>query len=77
MSRIHHRFSRCTDIPCAMVLTSYFVLSPVSMTLLVTVACGSRRVAPVGADIASPHDLTPAQGCQDHTTSLSATRADR
>jgi len=28
-----------TDIPCAMVLTGSCVLAPVSMTLLVTVAC--------------------------------------
>src|SRR5579871_415977 len=27
--RIHHRSSRCTDIPCAMVLTGYVVLAPV------------------------------------------------
>jgi hypothetical protein len=34
-----------------------FVISPVSMTLLVTVVCGSP-----------PANLAPAQGCQDHTT---------
>jgi len=28
----HHRCSRHIDIPCAMVLTLIFVLSPVSMT---------------------------------------------
>jgi hypothetical protein len=57
----HHRCSRNIDIPCAMVLTLIDALSPVSMTLLVTVACRS-----------SSTDLTPAQGCQDHTPSQSA-----
>jgi hypothetical protein len=28
----YHRFSRCTGVPCAMVLTLIFVLSPVSVT---------------------------------------------
>src|ERR1700741_220726 len=29
---VHHRFSRCPGVPCAMVLTLMFVLSPVSVT---------------------------------------------
>jgi hypothetical protein len=39
-------------------LTAYGALSSVSMTLLVTVACGLSLAG-----------LTPAQGCQDHTPS--------
>jgi hypothetical protein len=41
--------------------TTFCALSPVSMTLLVTVARKSSLA-----------DLTPAQGCQDHTPSPSA-----
>jgi hypothetical protein len=48
-------------IPRAMVLTVFFVLSPVNRAFL----------PPSPADIASA-DLTPASGCQDHTTSPSA-----
>jgi hypothetical protein len=57
----HHRSAATNDIPCAMVLTLIDALSPVSMTLLVTVACKSSFA-----------DLAPAQGCQDHTPSPSA-----
>jgi len=64
--RIHHRSSRSIDIPCAMVLTGYVVLSPVSVTLLVTVAL--RNVS---------QDLAPAQGCQDHTPLPSAATVHR
>ena len=48
-------------IPCAMVLTAYFVLSPVT-----GLSCHRRL-----RDIASAN-LTPASGRQDHTTSPSA-----
>jgi hypothetical protein len=44
-----------------------FELSPVSMTLLVTVA----------RDIIDITHLAPAQGCQDHTTWPPAARIDR
>jgi hypothetical protein len=42
---------------------------------LATVACGSRRVGPVRADIAISANLTPASGRQDHTASPSAPAA--
>ena len=45
-------------------LTTFCALSPVSMTLLVTVTRKSSLA-----------DLTPAQGCQDHTPSPSAPAA--
>src|SRR5579871_732546 len=54
--RSYYRSSQSIGIPCAMVRRLICVLSPVSMTLLVTVA--SRNVS---------RGLTPAQGCQDHT----------
>ena len=52
-------------IPCAMVLTVSFVLSPVT-GLFATVASG-----------VSSANLAPASGRQDHTTSPSASRAVR
>src|SRR5215470_16916321 len=58
--RRHHRLSRTTDIPCAMVYDLFRAL-PGVRDLVVTVACRS-----------SPANLAPAQGCQDHTTSPSA-----
>src|SRR5215470_19687189 len=61
--RRHHRLSRTTDIPCAMVYDLFRAL-PGVRDLVVTVACRS-----------SPANLAPAQGCQDHTTSPSANRA--
>ena len=58
--RSHHRSSRNIDIPCAMVLTVSFELSPE------TRHCCLRRLQ------SSPADLMPALGHQDHTTSPSA-----
>jgi len=52
-----------SGIPCAMVLTVSFVLSPVSRAFLPPSA--AQRVGVVAV-------LTPASGCQDHTTSPSA-----
>ena len=49
-----------SDLPCAMVLTAYFVLSPVPGL------CCHRRPQIESAN------LTPASGRQDHTTSPSA-----
>jgi hypothetical protein len=57
--------------PCAMVLTAYFVLSPVTGLF-----CHRRFAKPgvsrLGRAGTSPQDLTPASGRQDHTTSPSA-----
>jgi hypothetical protein len=50
-----------SGIPCAMVLTVSFVLSPVTGLFC------HRRVAEK-----NPRNLTPASGRQDHTTSPSA-----
>src|SRR6202035_3040360 len=50
-----------SGLPCAMVLTAYFVLSPVSGLFC------HRRFAGI-----IPRNLTPASGRQDHTTSPSA-----
>jgi hypothetical protein len=36
----HYRSSRCTGIPCAMVLTVYGVLTPERLGLVVSVTCG-------------------------------------
>jgi hypothetical protein len=56
----HHRFTGTPGLPCAMVLTVSFALSPV------TGLCCHRRLADTSAN------LTPASGRQDHTTSPSA-----
>jgi hypothetical protein len=60
-------------IPCAMVLTIYFVISPV-----IGLVCHRRRADMAGRDpvgpTSPPRDLTPASRRQDHTTSPSATR---
>jgi hypothetical protein len=59
--RSHHRYSRIHPaFPHAMVLTAYFVLSPVT-----GLSC-HRRCTDISAN------LTPASGRQDHTTSPSA-----
>jgi hypothetical protein len=56
----HHRFTETSGLPCAIVLTAYFVLSPVTGLF-----CHRRsRIQPA--------TLTPASGRQDHTTSPSA-----
>jgi hypothetical protein len=62
-----------SGFPRAMVLTAYFVLSPATGLFC------HRRLADIGAihnpvgPEASPQNLTPASGRQDHTTSPSAT----
>jgi hypothetical protein len=69
----HHRFTGTPGLPCAMVLTAYFVLSPVTGLFC------HRRFTDIGAihdpvgPETSPQNLTPAPGRQDHTTSPSAT----
>ena len=56
----HHRFTGTPGLPCAMVLAAYLELSPVT-----GLSC-HRRYADRSAN------LTPASGCQDHTTLPSA-----
>jgi hypothetical protein len=73
---IHHRSTGTPGLPCAMVLTAYFALSSVT-----GLSC-HRRLADYGASRpgwadASPQDLTPASGRQDHTTSPSAANISR
>src|SRR5580704_19258731 len=63
------------DIPRAMVLTDYHVLSPVT-GLFATVASGIGVSGPTGPTSPSAN-LTPAPGCQDHTPSPSANRRSR
>ena len=58
----HHRHTASNGIPCAMVLTVFFVLSPVT-----GLSC-HRHFAD------TPRNLAPASGRQDHTTSPSANR---
>jgi hypothetical protein len=70
--RSHHRITGTPGLPCAMVLTVSFVLSPV-----IGLVCHRRlriggEFGPVGPALASAN-LTPASGRQDHTTSPSAT----
>ena len=65
------RTPRSSGLPCAMVLTAYFVLSPV-----IGLSCHRRFAdmalsAPGRADL-PPRNLTPASRRQDHTTSPSA-----
>ena len=56
----HHRIGRTSGLPCAMVLTVSFVLP------------GNRALLLPSSARSSLADLTPASGCQDHTTSPSA-----
>jgi len=56
--------------------TAYFALSPVT-GFVATVAARMSACRAVRADIAFQRNLTPASGCQDHTTSPSASRAVR
>ncbi len=70
--RSHRGFAGTPGLPCAMVLTASFVLSPV-----IGLVCHRRlriggEFGPVGPALASAN-LTPASGRQDHTTSPSAT----
>jgi hypothetical protein len=60
------------DIPRANGFNGFLRDLPGVHDFLVTVACRLQRVGPARADIATPRDLTPAKGCQDHTTSPSA-----
>ncbi len=74
--RSHRGFAGTPGLPCAMVLTVSFVLSPV-----IGLVCHRRlriggKFGPVGPALASAN-LTPASGRQDHTTSPSATCAVR
>src|ERR1700716_4335830 len=58
----HHRYTGSEPgIPCTMVLTAYFVLSPVTGLF-----CHRRSAKKI------PRNLTPASGRQDHTPSPSA-----
>src|SRR6201996_5375670 len=68
----HHRFTGTPGLPCAMVLTVSFVISPV-----IGLVC-HRRLRGVSGPLGltSPSaNLTPASRRQDHTTSPSAGRA--
>src|SRR6202171_2382410 len=56
----HHRSTGTPGLPCAMVLTACFVLSPVT-----GLSCHRHPAE-------NPRNLTPASGRQDHTTSPSA-----
>ena len=64
---IHHRYPGTPGIPCAMVLTVSFVLSPV--TGLVCHRHQRMLAVPVRSDRHASANLTPASGRQDHTTS--------
>src|SRR2546421_10931560 len=55
-----------------MVLTVYFVISPVTGLFCHRRFADIDASHPVGCDV-SPQNLTPASGRQDHTTSPSAT----
>src|SRR5664279_3512932 len=68
----HHRFTGTPSLPCAMVLTAYFALSPVT-----GLSC-HRRPQEACKKLARSlllKNLTPASGRQDHTTSPSADKA--
>jgi hypothetical protein len=56
--------------------TTYFALSLVT-GFVATIAARMSACRAVRADIAFQRNLTPASGCQDHTTSPSASRAVR
>jgi len=62
---VHHRFAERAGIPCAMVLTGSFVVSPVNRAFLPPSPCNAKHC----------HELIPASGYQDATTSPSAKRA--
>ena len=68
---IHHRYPGTPGIPCAMVLTAYVVLSPVTGLFCHRHQRIKVLSAPGRADLPSAN-LTPASGSQDHTTSPSA-----
>jgi hypothetical protein len=72
--RSHHRYPGTPGIPCAMVLTAYFVLSPVSEFVL---SPSSANMAGLKARSGQPAstDLTPATGAR--TTRLCRPRQHR
>ncbi len=61
-----------SGFPCTMVLTAYFVLSPVTGSFATVASQISGASNPVER-MHIPQDLTPASGRQNHTTSPSAT----
>jgi|GEM_PF-4763593 len=65
-SNRHHRYAERSGLPCAMVLRLIFALS-----LVTGLSCHHPRQN--GLSILAA--LTPASGCQDHTTSPSAASA--
>ena len=67
----NHRCGRSSGLPCAMVLTASFVLSPGTGLFCPRRLADIRRSQPGWAE-APPRHLTPASGRQDHTTSPSA-----
>ena len=70
--RSHHRITGTPGLPCAMVLTASFVLSPAIGLVCHRHLRIGGEFGPVGPALASAN-LTPASGRQDHTTSPSAT----
>jgi hypothetical protein len=70
--RSHRGFAGTPGLPCAMVLTASFVLSPVIGLVCHRHLRIGGEFGPVGPAPASAN-LTPASGRQDHTTSPSAT----
>ena len=66
----HHRSTGTPGIPCAMVLTAYFVLSPVTGLVCHRYQRIWRAKTRSGRHASA--NLTPASGRQDHTTSPSA-----
>ena len=67
---------RQSGLPCAMVLR-LISRSPWRPGCVATIAARMSACRAVRADIAFQRNLTPASGCQDHTTSPSASRAVR
>src|SRR6266446_188006 len=69
----NHRCGRSSGLPCAMVLTVSFALSPVTSSFLPPSPRGLNGFTrPVGP-IETSARLDTSNGCQDHTTSPSAT----
>jgi hypothetical protein len=61
--RSHHRYPGTPGIPCAMVLTAYFVLSPVSEFVLSPSSANMTGLKARSGQPAST-DLTPATGAR-------------
>src|ERR1700693_1937973 len=70
----HHRFTGTPGLPCAMVLTVYFALSPA--TGLVCHRRSQETCKKLARNLLL-ENLTPASGRQDHTTSPSADKRSR